>query len=524
MRRTITDTDGKYEFGVGVGEYTVEVEPANFLAVQPAGAVGDRVWLDGNGDGVQDPGEPGIPGVEVQLVSAGGDLTPGTADDLVLDSVLTDRNGNYLFTGLEPGTYFVNVVNATIPAGLAISGGTDPSATRTVVADDIFLDLDFGYTASAAGTAVIGDFVWHDLNQNGVQEAGEPGITGVTVALLPAAGGSPVQTAVTRGGYYLFTGVAPGSYVVDVTDANGVLAGYTLTVGSVDPTPPFFAAAGDVLLDKDFGYFNGTGTLHSISDRVWFDANRNGILDGGESGIGGVTVTLIGLYGYPWGTATTAADGTFTFAGLPDGPYSLLLTDLAGALNGLLPTTAAALVGSQGVNLAGADVSGVNFGFVDGGALQNTTATTASPTQTDQILNANVLTYDFGYRLSDPPGTGTPGYWKNHPEAWPVDEISLGDETFTKAEAIDIIEQETSGNKVYTIAAALISAKLNALIGNHTDCIVDVIHAADDWFRDHPVSGPPVRGNSRAWKEAEPLYLELDRYNNGRLSCADSRG
>ena len=64
------------------------------------GSVGDRVWLDSNGNGVQDAGEAGINGVTVQLLDASNNVV-GTAT--------TSGDGNYTFNNLAPGTYTVRV-------------------------------------------------------------------------------------------------------------------------------------------------------------------------------------------------------------------------------------------------------------------------------------------------------------------------------------------------------------------------------------------------------------------------------
>ncbi|MBT8198105.1 MAG: hypothetical protein KJO84_06345, partial [Acidimicrobiia bacterium] len=64
------------------------------------GSIGDFVWLDSNGDGVQDAGEPGIPGVTVTL--------SGDADA----TAVTDANGLYGFADLAAGEY-----TATVGAG-----------------------------------------------------------------------------------------------------------------------------------------------------------------------------------------------------------------------------------------------------------------------------------------------------------------------------------------------------------------------------------------------------------------------
>ena len=122
----------------------------------------------------------------------------------------------------------------------------------------------------------------------------------------------------------------------------------------------------------------------------------------------------------------------------------------------------------------------------------------------------------------DAPGTGTPGYWKTHPEAWPVDVITIGDVTYAKDDAIAFMWMPEMGDKTFTIFRALVSAKLNVLIGNDDSCIAETIAAADEWMDAYGPVDSRVKGNSPAWQEGEPLYFELDDYNNGYL-CAPSR-
>lgn len=119
------------------------------------------------------------------------------------------------------------------------------------------------------------------------------------------------------------------------------------------------------------------------------------------------------------------------------------------------------------------------------------------------------------------PGTGTPGYWKNHPEAWPVASITIGGVTYTKAQALDIMGMP-DGDKTYTLFRALVSAKLNGLIGNETSCVNGTIADADSWMAMYGPPGSKVKASSSAWKIGEPLYLTLDDYNNGYL-CAPHR-
>lgn len=70
------------------------------------GVVGDRIWLDANGDGHQDTGEPGMPNVPLQL------LDPATMR--VLAALTTDSAGGYHFTGLKMGDYAIRIDPAAL--------------------------------------------------------------------------------------------------------------------------------------------------------------------------------------------------------------------------------------------------------------------------------------------------------------------------------------------------------------------------------------------------------------------------
>ncbi len=137
--------------------------------------VGDTVFFDPSGDGTQDPGEPGIPGVLVNLIDAGGEIK-GTET--------TDSNGEYTFQ-VRPGMFTVEVDSSNFGPGGALEGLTSTtgnSLTRTVV-DANILTYDFGYE----GNSSIGDFVWYDANGNGLQDDGpDSGLGGVEVNLTEA--------------------------------------------------------------------------------------------------------------------------------------------------------------------------------------------------------------------------------------------------------------------------------------------------------------------------------------------------
>ena len=299
-------------------------------------SLGDFVWEDIDGDGVQDAGEPGIGGVTVNLKDENGN---------VIATTTTAADGSYSFVDLVPGTYSVAFV---LPAGYeytelnasgdeatdsdadpAMNGMTDPV---TLESGETNNDLDAGLYLPAS----LGDFVWEDIDADGIQDAGEPGIGGVTVNLLDENGNFLATTTTAADGSYSFTDLAPGDYIVEFANPAGF-----------DPTPA--DQGGNDTVDSDADQTTGQSPIvnlesgeddptidagfyqtASLGDFVWEDIDGDGVQDAGEPGIGGVTVNLKDENGNVIATTTTAADGSYSFVDLVPGTYSVAFVLPAG--------------------------------------------------------------------------------------------------------------------------------------------------------------------------------------------------
>jgi hypothetical protein len=785
-----TDANGNYEFyGLTAGDYFVDVDentlPAGFTPTAPfigdtaldsngplnglaapislltdsdvditidfgyvspcTGKIGDTLWHDTNRNGMQDAGEPGIEGAAIHLLDSLGN---------VINTVFTGANGRYMFAGLCSGNYHVDVDETTLPAGFTpttpfagdtaidsngpLNGGAVPVAIPTESSVD--LTIDFGYLSPCTG--MIGDFVWHDTNRNGIQDNGEPGISGVSMVLADGFGNTAVTTTAADGSY-VFTGLCSGNYSIDA-DETTMPPGFTPTTPfagnpALDSNGPMNGGAASVSLSGgstidlsiDFGYISPCTGM--IGDLAWHDANRNGLQDAGEPGISGVRVILKDYQGAQIGETLTDALGFYEFTGLCAGDY-FVDVDENTVPAGMIPAAP-----NQGGNDAvdsdepadgtpipvslGSDTNNnpdIDFGFnkpvvitldlikyvsKDGvnwfdandatglaiclcpaagsehdddgshddkddkhssshkekhgkhdreddnhdgscndkddkhssshkekhgkhdreddnhdgshddkddkhssshkekhgkhdreddnhdasGCGGNSGSSSGNTGSCGNVYYKFVLrnTGDVdltGIRLSDsiytlggcavPPvltsgttfscaigpfaartgthtnsatasgtyGTTTvsdtdiaiytgsscdtstggcvrsPGYWKNHPDAWPVSSITIGGKTYSRTDAISLMNKEVRGDKTYTLFRALVSARLNVLAGANSSCITDTITAADAWMRLHRV-GSAVTGDRDAWKIGEPLYIKLDDYNNGK-GCA----
>ncbi len=341
------------------------------------GSVGDRVWKDSDGDGIQDGGEPGINGVTVQLLNSGG---------TVVATQVTSGNGNYLFSGLNAGTYSVRVVSSTVPAGYSQTYDLDGTGSAHIASFSLGAgqnrtDVDFGYRPAPVCTAgylkdtfTTAGFSNNEgtLNFNGswieYDVAGAGASSGNVTVGTPVAGymilrDSPdtgTQPSVAReanlSGFASATlsfdfhirGVeADDAAVVEVSNNGGAsytvletFTGYTgTTISSRSYDITAYKATNTRIRFRISNLYGGDDDFFkldvvridaacvpqtgSVGDRVWKDSDGDGVQDSGETGLNGVTVELLNSGGTVIATQVTSGNGNYLFSGLAAGTYKV---------------------------------------------------------------------------------------------------------------------------------------------------------------------------------------------------------
>ncbi len=321
-----------------VGNAKGNLGPVPLPPSQCLSTIGDFVWHDENRNGVQDVNEHGINGVPVTLTPHNGAVPPQT---VVTGNSPTGQPGYYQFKDLCAGDYTVTTVTpeGTLPTvthvGAADSDSNgSPTAVTLPTGASTDQTIDFGFMTICTGA--IGDFVWIDANDNGVQDAGESGINGVPVQLLDGGGNVLASTTTTNSpasglpGYYEFDGLCGGNYQVRV-----------IKPAALDHFSPQ-GQGGDVTRDSDASPVTGTALVAlphdtatdftidiglvpppvcsaSIGDFVWNDLNGNGIQEAEEPGLNGVLVELKDATGTLQSTNTVTHNGRagyYQFSGL----------------------------------------------------------------------------------------------------------------------------------------------------------------------------------------------------------------
>ena len=324
-------------------------------------SINGSIYRDGDRDGRKGDTEGRYSGVTVQLLDENG---------TVIATTTTDKDGTYSFEHLPDGTYSIKVVKDGVLADADQTGDPDTTldnASKPITLDEnnpTKSDVDFGYVPNNTITGT----VYRDDNRDKMIDGDEPGLEHVSVQLLDEDG-NVVQTLDTAAdGTYAFQHLKDGKYTVKVVRSSAI-KDYDQTEdpdAAIDDTSAVYTMSPENSLQENvnFGYVPD----YSIAGRVYRDADKSGSYTDGEETFEGVTVDLIDASGTVVATATTTADGTYSFEKLPAGTYRVKV-HADGALAGLDQTEdpdgiADSMSGEITIGFDNPTVTGVNFGYV----------------------------------------------------------------------------------------------------------------------------------------------------------------
>ena len=275
-----------------------------------------KVYYDANDSSSYTDGEEGFKDITVELLRPDGSVVATTT---------TDADGNYSFTRLAAGDYTVKVTKAGAIADLTQT--EDPDATKDSTSGTVTLNagnpvqenINFGYVKKHA----ISGTVYLDQNRDKTKNTGDIAQSGVTVKLVDPSGNVVATTTTDADGNYSFTGLNDGTYTVQV-DKTGPLASTEQTEdpsgnGDSRSQAITFTRSDPDVTNVNFGYAED----YTVSGTVYYDKDRSETLNNSEPGFDGITVKLLGEDGSVVATTTTQADGTYSFAKLPAGKYTV---------------------------------------------------------------------------------------------------------------------------------------------------------------------------------------------------------
>ncbi len=291
------------------------------------GEIGGAAWIDNDYDGQRAEEEAALSGVAVSLLREGADAPVATT--------VTKRDGAFRFAGLRPGEYRVRF---TLPEGYLYT--RDPERLLLDIAErqaDIVVTLAMGETVGevrvgALQPALLGGVLWEDTNNDGLLDAGEPPLAGVSLKLARADAPEEAYELTTDAqGRWQQDQLMPGSYALRAALPEGYLfaaeparksASRAGNLSGIDAaegeSAPIALEAGQ----RQNAYHIGAIPAAEISGQAWLDEDNDGLLSASDKALPDAEVSLL-ADGKAVRTARTDASGAYAFTGLRPGVYQL---------------------------------------------------------------------------------------------------------------------------------------------------------------------------------------------------------
>ena len=303
-----------------------------YIGAMLSGSVSGMVYYDDDADAGFGEEESYCMDVTIELLDS---------SDAVVAAIQPEEDGSYVFEGVAPGRYrvrftaheddcaFSGTERSMAKGGVQPStGGVSTTRSLTVTGGDALTEVN-------AGVVRLGELsgeIWEDSNGDGVQDAQEKLLEGVTVHLMNGTGRTILDTVATdENGRFSFKRMMPGDYKLRVDAPEGYVfsapaQSSVLSLESEKDDRGYsvpFTLLGGVKVD---GVRFGLLTQGTISGRIWLDEQYDGRMEESEDGLRGASVALLNADGTEIASTQTIRSGEFSFGKLMPGRYSLRVT------------------------------------------------------------------------------------------------------------------------------------------------------------------------------------------------------
>lgn len=308
------------------------------LGIVDLGTLGDFVWHDTNQNGLIESTEPGLEDVEINLMQG----------DSLIATTYSDESGNYLFTGVYPGEYHIQVngpsdldftTNNTTASSrnsdINHSNGAGTSSTFVMNSNEDKSDIDIGFS----DCNIISDFVWIDRDDNNIYNEGDTHKSNVEVLLYKSTSDGYLlysSTVTNIDGQYEFC-VSPGTYYIEFIKPYGLYEYVSANVGDNEQidsdvdgsfgegTTSSFKVTND---ETTNGVSAGLNSEDFVGTMVWLDQNRDGVRQITEPGIPGITVELYNSNHQLKKTSETDEEGRIILTQIEEGGYYMRIPSI----------------------------------------------------------------------------------------------------------------------------------------------------------------------------------------------------
>jgi len=329
-----------------------EQEPSTF-------SISGYKFNDLDGNGAWDEGEDGLDSWTIYIdENENGEYDDGEP------SVVTDSEGAYTFSGLEIDTYIIREVQQegwlqTLPSD------NDNNEHEVTLENADITDIDFGNMEEEFLNGSISGYKFNDLNGDGVWDEEEPGLAEWVIYVDENENGEyddgePTVTT-DEEGYYEFTGLESGTYIVRETQQEGWLQ----TLPSDNDNNEYEVIIEDAdVVDANFGNQEEIPeedpTTFSVSGSKFNDLDGDGVWGGEESGLAEWAIHIDendnGEFDDGEPSTVTDEDGYYVFIDLEEGTYIIREVQQAGW------TQTAPDGGKHTIELVDEDMTDLDFG------------------------------------------------------------------------------------------------------------------------------------------------------------------
>ena len=303
-------------------------EVSALIGVARGATVRGTVFQDADYNGRRGGKEKALSGVKVRLVDEDGNAVASAA---------TNGKGAYVLEGIMPGRYTLQVQRKANYGFTRLRPQEKEGSYIAVLAGDWGMsepmDISMGQelTGANAGmlpSATVSGSFFQDVNDNGLWDEGEPGMTSAPVRLLSEDGETDLLATPGADGAYFFDGVMPGKYTLSYLLPEHCEMARTAKDGNTvphqedveNPSVSLKIAMGDAVQAE----LAGAVILGSFEGSVFHDSNANGQRDAGEDALAGASVTLTAASGQTY-EAASGENGAFSLRGLRPDTYTLSL-------------------------------------------------------------------------------------------------------------------------------------------------------------------------------------------------------
>ncbi|MFO7745784.1 MAG: SdrD B-like domain-containing protein [Psychroflexus sp.] len=235
-----------------------------------------HLYFDNNGNGQQDPDEPNMPNISVQVVDGEG----------ISQNLTTDENGDWTTTVAE-GTVIstIDETDPDFPQGADQTQGDNPTTTQVTAGQEVPEELDGFFTENQTGT--LSGILYLDENNNSTQDPEEPGIANVEVEIEQSDGSILTLTTDENGQW--FTPVSIGTTTSTIIESDSNFPQGAVQTQGTNPTTIFIGSNASGFDADGFFVEETTGIL---TGRLYYDDNGNETQDSNEDGIPNVSILI----------------------------------------------------------------------------------------------------------------------------------------------------------------------------------------------------------------------------------------